>query len=82
MQQLASYPNAVAEAARTLSPAVVAQYAYEVARSYNRFFTEVPILKEDIDPLKKAFRVALSAKTAETIKVALGLLGIQVPERM
>ncbi len=82
IQQLAGYAGVVTEAARTLSPAVVAQYAYEVAKSYNRFFTEVPILKEDIDPLKKAFRVALSAKTAETIKTTLGLLGIDVPERM
>ena len=82
IQQLAGYAGVVAEAARTLSPAVVAQYAYDVAKSYNRFFTEVPILKDDIDPLKKAFRVALSAKTAETIKTSLGLLGIDVPERM
>jgi len=82
IQQLAGYAGVVAEAARTLSPAVVAQYAYDVAKSYNRFFTEEPILKENIDPLKKAFRVALSAKTAETIKTSLGLLGIDVPERM
>ena len=75
------YAGVVAEAARALSPAVVAQYAYEVAKSYNRFYTEVPILKE-ADPTKKAFRVALSAKTAETIKTSLGLLGIAVPERM
>jgi len=81
IQQLAGYAGVVAEAARALSPAVVAQYAYEVAKSYNRFYTEVPILKE-ADPTKKAFRVALSAKTAETIKTSLGLLGIAVPERM
>ncbi|MVN76940.1 arginine--tRNA ligase [Hymenobacter sp. HMF4947] len=81
IQQLAGYAGVVAEAARTLSPAVVAQYAYDVAKSYNRFYTEVPILKET-DPLKKSFRVALSAKTAETIKTSLGLLGIDVPERM
>ena len=82
VQQLAGYAAVVAEAARTLSPAVVAQYAYDVAKSYNRFFTEVPILKEDVDPTKKAFRVALSAKTADTIKASFGLLGIAVPERM
>jgi arginyl-tRNA synthetase len=81
VQQLAGYAGTVTEAARTLSPAVIAQYAYDVARSYNRFYTEVPIFGET-DPLKKAFRVALSAKTAETIKVSLGLLGIDVPERM
>jgi len=81
IQQLAGYAGVVAEAARALSPAVVAQYAYEVAKTYNRFYTEVPILKET-DAVKKAFRVALSAKTAETIKASLGLLGIEVPERM
>ncbi|MBJ6141906.1 arginine--tRNA ligase [Hymenobacter sp. BT559] len=81
IQQLAGYAGVVAEAARALSPAVVAQYAYEVAKSYNRFYTEVPILKE-ADLVKKTFRVALSAKTADTIKASLGLLGIDVPERM
>ena len=82
IQQLAGYAGAVAEAARSFSPAVIAQYVYEVAKSYNRFFTEVPILKEDIEPTKKAFRVALSAKAANTIKDSLCLLGIDVPERM
>ncbi len=81
IQQLAGYAGVVAEAARTLSPAVVAQYAYDVARAYNRFYTEVPIFAET-DPLKQAFRVALSAQTAATIKASLGLLGIEVPERM
>jgi len=81
IQELGRYAEVVAEAARALSPAVIAQYAFDVAKSYNRFYTEVPILKET-DPLKKAFRVALSAKTAETIKTSLGLLGIDVPERM
>ncbi|HET9503591.1 MAG TPA: arginine--tRNA ligase [Hymenobacter sp.] len=81
IQQLAGYAGTVAEAARTFSPAVVAQYVYEVAKSYNRFYTEVPIFGE-ADAVKKAFRVALSAKTAATIKASLGLLGIAVPERM
>ena len=85
VQELARYPAVVAEAARALSPAVVAQYAYDVAKAYNRFYTvrELRIFENpDADAGKKAFRVALSAKTAETIKAALGLLGIQVPERM
>ena len=81
IQTVSRYAEVVVEAARALSPAVVAQYAFDVAKSYNRFYTEVPILKET-DPIKKAFRVALSAKTAETIKASLGLLGIDVPERM
>ena len=81
IQELGRYAEIVAEAAHALSPAVVAQYAFDVAKSYNRFYTEVPILKE-VDPTKKAFRVALSAKAAQTIKSSLGLLGIEVPERM
>ncbi|GAB2793415.1 arginyl-tRNA synthetase [Hymenobacter luteus] len=81
IQELGRYPAVVAEAARTQSPAVVAQYAYDVAKAYNRFYTEVPIFIEP-DAAKKAFRVALSAQTAQAIKTSMNLLGIQVPERM
>jgi arginyl-tRNA synthetase len=81
IQELGRYAAVVAEAATTQSPAVVAQYAYDIARAYNRFYTEVPIFIEP-DTAKKAFRVALSAQTAQTIKASMGLLGIQVPERM
>jgi len=81
IQLLAGYDSVVAEAARALSPAGVAQYAYDVARGYNRFYTEVSIFNEP-DPLKQSFRVALSAQTAQAIKTSLGLLGIAVPERM
>ena len=81
IQVLAGYAGAVTEAARQLSPAIIAQYAYDVARSYNRFYREVPILKE-ADLTKKSFRLALTAKTGVTIKTTLGLLGIEVPERM
>ncbi len=81
IQLLAGYDAVVAEAARALSPAGVAQYAYELARGYNRFYTEVSIFNEP-DALKQSFRVALSAQTAQAIKTSLGLLGIEVPERM
>ncbi|ALD20424.1 arginine--tRNA ligase [Hymenobacter sp. DG25A] len=81
VQELGRYAAVVAEAARNFSPAVVAQYAYDIAKAYNRFYTEVPIFVES-DPVKKAFRVALSAQTARTIKASMGLLGIAVPERM
>ncbi len=81
VQELARYPAVVADAARTLSPAVVAQYAYDLAKAYNRFYAEVSIFQEP-DALKRGLRVALSARVGEQIKVALGLLGIQVPERM
>ncbi|MDF7812335.1 arginine--tRNA ligase [Hymenobacter sp. YC55] len=81
IQELGRYAAVVAEAARAQSPALVAQYAYDVAKAYNRFYTEVPIFIEP-DAAKKAFRVALSAQTARAIKNSMGLLGIQVPERM
>ncbi|NML64688.1 arginine--tRNA ligase [Hymenobacter sp. RP-2-7] len=81
VQELARYASVVADAARNYSPAVVAQYAYDVAKAYNRFYTEVSIFNEP-DALRKAFRVALSARTADTLKTGLGLLGIEVPERM
>ena len=81
VQELARYAAVVAEAARTQSPAVVAQYAYDVAKAYNRVYTEVEIFRET-DATKKAFRVALSAQAAQAIKASMGLLGIQVPERM
>ena len=81
IQELARYETVVAEAARVQSPALVAQYAYDVARAYNRFFAEVPIIAE-ADEQKRALRVALSAQTGQTIKASMGLLGIEVPERM
>ena len=81
IQELARYPAVVAEAAKNLSPAVVAQYAYDLARNYNRFYAKVPIFAET-DLAKRNLRLALSARTGEQIKVAFGLLGIQVPERM
>jgi len=81
VEELARYGTVVAEAARTFSPAVVSQYAYDVAKAYNRFYAEVPVLQET-DEAKRAFRVALSAQTARALKASMGLLGIEVPERM
>ena len=81
IQELARYSAVVAEAAKNLSPAVVAQYAYDLARNYNRFYAKVPIFAET-DLAKRNLRLALSARTGEQLKAAFGLLGIQVPERM
>ncbi|OON68431.1 arginine--tRNA ligase [Hymenobacter sp. CRA2] len=81
VQALASYPTAVAEAAKAYSPAVIAQYAYDLAKTYNRFYTEVPVLPEP-DAAKRSLRVALSAQVADTLRQSLKLLGIQAPERM
>ncbi|MGY2131871.1 arginine--tRNA ligase [Hymenobacter sp. HD11105] len=81
VQLLAGYPGVVAEAARLMAPSVLVQYVYEVAKAYNRFYTEVPVFGEP-DETKRRMRVALSAQTGRTIKAAMGLLGITVPERM
>ncbi|MHA7102020.1 arginine--tRNA ligase [Roseivirga pacifica] len=78
---LSTYPEKLQLAADTYSPAIIAQYVYDLAKEYNRFYTELSIFNESDDTLQQ-FRVALSALTAQTIKVGMGLLGIQVPERM
>ncbi|MCB2377562.1 arginine--tRNA ligase [Hymenobacter sp. BT635] len=81
IEELARYANVVTEAARTFSPAIVAQYAYDLAKAYNRFYAEVQVLQEP-DEAKRAFRVALSVQTGRAIKASMKLLGIAVPERM
>ena len=68
-------------AAETYSPAIIAQFVYDLAKEYNRFYTEISIFNED-DAVLMQFRIALSALTAETIKVGMRLLGIEVPNRM
>ncbi|WP_339609454.1 arginine--tRNA ligase [uncultured Roseivirga sp.] len=78
---ISQYPEKLALAANEYSPAVVAQYVYDVAKEYNRFYAEVSIFSED-DVEKRKFRVGLSALAAETIKVNMDLLGINVPNRM
>jgi arginyl-tRNA synthetase len=78
---LHKYPQVVKEAGRELSPGVVANYAYEVAKAYNHFYHECPILKEPDADIKQ-LRLLLCKLTAEVIKSAFGLLGIAVPEKM
>lgn len=81
IQRLADYPSVVAEAGRTYSPALIANYAYDMVKEYNQFYHDCSILKES-DPQARALRLALSECVARTIKSAMGLLGINVPERM
>lgn len=78
---LESYPVAIQNAAQQHSPALIANYTYELVKEYNSFYQSVPILPEE-DLTLKVFRVQLSQKVAETIKSAFSLLGIEVPERM
>ena len=78
---LNEFSTKVALAAEEYSPSVVAQYAYDLAKAYNRFYTEVSIFGEE-NPESVSFRVTLSATVAQTIRHAMKLLGIDVPERM
>jgi len=74
-------PKAISEAAETYNPGHIANYTFDLAKAYNHFYHEVPILKAE-NSVEKSFRLKLSQKTAETIKLCLALLGINVSERM
>ncbi|MGB0880735.1 MAG: arginine--tRNA ligase [Polaribacter sp.] len=81
LKQLEMYPEAIQQAANQYSPAIIANYTYDLVKEFNSFYQNVSILGEENQD-KKIFRVQLSKKVADTIKSAFLLLGIQVPERM
>lgn len=81
IKQLELYPEIIQQAASNYSPAVIANYTYDLVKEFNSFYQNVSILGEENQD-KKVFRVQLSKKVADTIKSAFNLLGIQVPERM
>lgn len=75
------YTTKLQEAGREYSPAIVANYAYELAKEYNQFYQAIPIFNES-DPAKLRFRIAFSQITANTIEKAMAVLGIRVPDKM
>ena len=81
LKQLQLYPEIIHLAAENYSPALVANYTYDLVKEFNSFYQQVSILGE-VDENKKAFRVALSRKVGEVIKSSFRLLGVAVPERM
>ncbi|MDM1496144.1 arginine--tRNA ligase [Myroides odoratimimus] len=81
LKLLEEFPVVIQDAARTHSPALIANYVYELVREYNSFYQTVSILGEE-DTVLKAFRVQLSEKVGMVIKDAFSLLGIAVPDRM
>ena len=81
IKALALFPDVIQNAAASHSPALIANYTYDLVKEYNSFYQSVPILGED-DEVKKIFRVQLSDKVGKTIKNAFRLLGINVPDRM
>ncbi len=78
---LSQYPLRVVEAGKDLAPSYIAQYAYELAKTFNQFYDQLSILKET-DAVKQHTRLVLSKGIGETIQKAMGLLGINVPEKM
>lgn len=78
---LAEFPTVLNEAAKELSPAVLANYTYELVKTYNHFYQAVPILIEQ-DEMIKRMRLILSLNVAKVINLSMGLLGVKVPERM
>lgn len=78
---LGLYPAKVAEANATLSPAVIANYAYDLAKEFNQYYHDTPVLKEE-DAAVLRFRLVLIDTLARTLRSAMALLGIQLPDRM
>ncbi|MEK6615738.1 MAG: arginine--tRNA ligase [Bacteroidota bacterium] len=78
---LHDFPKVISESAETYNPGHIANYVYELAKEYNQFYHECPILKTEKEE-EKNFRLMLSQKTSEVIKSSMKLLGIDVPERM
>ena len=80
IQMLADYASVVREAGSAYSPALIANYTYDLVKEYNQFYHDFSILREEDEALKR-FRLVLSANVAKIVKSGMALLGIEVPER-
>jgi len=81
IKQLQLFPETIQQAGAQYSPALIANYTYELVKSFNSFYQNVSILGTDNNE-EKSFRIQLSKAVSDVIKTAFGLLGIEVPERM
>lgn len=81
IQRIADFPSVVSEAGRTYSPALIANYVFELAKGYNQFYHDYSILKEE-NGVARTFRLHLSRTVADIIRRGFSLLGVEVPERM
>ena len=81
IQRIADFPSVVSEAGRTYSPALIANYVFDLAKGYNQFYHDYSILKEE-NGVARAFRLHLSRTVADIIRRGFSLLGVEVPERM
>ncbi|MDE6718094.1 MAG: arginine--tRNA ligase, partial [Muribaculaceae bacterium] len=81
IQKVADFPSVVAEAGRNYSPAVIANYSYDLAKEYNQFYHDYSILREEEKEVRD-LRLLISFVVGRTLKNAMALLGIEMPERM
>ena len=81
IQHLQGFQAAVKQAGTDYNPSCIANYCYELVKEYNQFYHDFSVLREE-DEKKRQFRIALSAAVSQVIKNGMGLLGIEVPERM
>ncbi len=76
-----SFPSKVAEAGTAFAPSIIANYTYELAKEFNQYYHDVPVLKEEDEGLKK-YRLMLADMTARVLRKAMSILGIELPDRM
>jgi arginyl-tRNA synthetase len=81
IKQIQQFPEVIQNAAKNHSPALIANYTYDLVKEYNSLYQTLPILGSDVEN-EKVIRTQLSKKVSEVIKTAFKLLGINVPERM
>ena len=81
VQHIADFAAVVRQAGTEYQPAAVANYCYDLVKEYNQFYHDFSILREE-DKKKQTFRLTLSANVAKVIRLGMGLLGIEMPERM
>jgi arginyl-tRNA synthetase len=82
IKELSEFPKVLLSAAQNYSPAELANYTYELVKSYNQFYQSVPSIVNESDAAQKALRVNISYAVGQVVKMAMGVLGIAVPERM
>ena len=81
IQHLHGFRDTVRQAGNDYNPSCIANYCYELVKEYNQFYHDFSVLREE-DEAKRQFRLVLSANVAKVVRLGMGLLGIEVPERM
>ena len=81
IQKLSEFPATIQQAARDYSPSDIANYCYDLVKEYNQFYHDYSILGEE-DPKKRSLRLVISKQAGNVVRTGMGLLGIEVPERM